>query len=67
MREELHRLDIGVRVNNPPGHDRTRIGLQFRDLAETRDKPAQHKAIDHGPEDERQGEARVCRRNERQG
>src|SRR5690606_42148586 len=45
VREQLHRLDVGVAVDDAAGHLRARVGLRLGDDAEARDEVAQQTDI----------------------
>ena len=59
MREQLHRLDVGVAVDDAPGHRRAGVGLFLTDLAEARDEIFQQHQIADQPDGERHRQAPV--------
>ena len=60
-REELHRRDVGVAVDDAAGHRRAGIGLLLADLAEPRDEIAEHRDVADEPDEERDRQPPVAR------
>ena len=67
MGEQLHGLDVRVRINDPAGHHRAGIGLLLGDLPEARHEIPEEARIDRQPEDQRRGEAPVGRADQCEG
>jgi hypothetical protein len=59
VREELHRLDVGIAVDDPPGDRRARVGELLGRLADPRHRPGDQPEVEPEPDDERQREPRV--------
>ena len=59
MGEHLDRLDVGVAVDDAPGHDRAGVGLLFRDAPQARDEIAADNEVAGEPDQHRDGEAHV--------
>ena len=57
--EELHRLDVGVAVDDPPGDRRAGVGEGLGRLADAGDRPGDEPEVEAEPDDERQAEAEV--------
>ena len=53
MGEELHRLDVGVAVDDPPGDRRAGVRELLRRLADARDRPADQPEVEPQPDQER--------------
>jgi hypothetical protein len=66
MGEQFDGLDIGVAVDDTPGHDRACIGLLFRYLAEPRHEPGHDEAVKPAPQEEWQHQAPVGRGHQNQ-
>ena len=66
MREQLHRLDVRVAVDDAAGHDGPRVGLRGRHLAEPRDEIAQRKQIAGEPQRHRRRQPPVRRADDHQ-
>ena len=59
MGKQLHRLDIGIGIHHPPGHDRTGIGLLLRHPPHHRNKKPHQQDITDQPDQQRCHQARV--------
>ena len=66
MRKQLHRLDVGIAVDDTAGHRRARVGLLLGHLAEPRDEIAQQPDVANEPDRQRHGEPPVGRADDHQ-
>ena len=57
--EELHRLDVGVAVDHPPGDRRARVREGLRRPPDPRDRPGDEPDVEAEPDDERHAEPPV--------
>ena len=65
--KELHRLDVGVAVDDAAEQCRARLGRFRRALANVRDKAGNHRAIGHEPHKQRDDETRIGGPEQRDG
>ena len=65
--EELHRLDVGVAVDDAAGDRRAGVGERLRGPADARDRPGDEPDVEAEPDDERQREARIGAGEEPEG
>ncbi|MCY1228307.1 hypothetical protein D9M72_406130 [compost metagenome] len=66
MGEQLDRADIGVAVDDPARHHRARVGLLLGDLLQARHEIADDADVDREPDGERDNEAPVGCRHDRE-
>ena len=67
VREELDRRDVGVAVDDAPGHQRARVGLSFGNLAQPRDEVPQQRDIGGEPDEERHRQPQIAHRSQHHG